>query len=337
MPIRPTCFPVSRPAIERCPRGKRRLALLSGLVLLGGCSVAPVREAAIKDIDVTRIPDPVPRAEPRSRYGNPESYEVFGERYFPITSSEGFFERGIASWYGPDFHLRRTSSGEPYDMYRLSAAHRILPLPTYVEVTNLENGRKAVVRVNDRGPFKDDRVIDLSYAAAKKLGVYAPGTALVELRALRPPVRRRKVIRHEGARSVAATPARARHAPEYGRRVAEATRMSAAGTLAKSPVHRQLAPGAAQPDPVPARAPSEVSRPRLYLQVAAFRDAARATALRERLLVAVGHTVRIHPGMHANQPVYRVQVGPLRHAGSADQLMVRLAPLGLQRPRLIAN
>ncbi|MGH8581722.1 MAG: septal ring lytic transglycosylase RlpA family protein [Gammaproteobacteria bacterium] len=325
-----------RRALERYPRGKHRLTVLSGLVLLGGCSVAPVREAAIKDIDVTRIPNAVPRAEPRSRYGNPESYEVFGERYFPIKSSEGYFERGFASWYGPDFHLRRTSSGETYDMYQMTAAHRILPLPTYVEVTNVENGRKAVVRVNDRGPFKDDRVIDLSYTAAKKLGVYARGTALVELRALRPPVRRRKVIRHEAA--LAAPPASPGPVPETGRgRAAEATPLSAAGTLAQSPVPPQWAPSTARPGPIETRAPSEVSRPALYLQVAAFRDAARAAALRERLLVTVGHTVRIHRGMYADKPVYRVQVGPLRNAGSADQLTVRLAPLGLQRPRLIAN
>ena len=121
-----------------------------------------------------------------SRYGNPEFYEVFGRRYRPLKNAAGFAERGIASWYGPDFHLRRTSSGETYDMYKMTAAHRVLPLPTYVEVTNLENGRRAIVRVNDRGPFKDDRVIDLSYAAAVKLGVHGPGTAPVELRTIAP-------------------------------------------------------------------------------------------------------------------------------------------------------
>ncbi len=131
-------------------------------------------------------PDPLPRAEPRSRYGNPSSYVVFGRRYQVMADSAGYVERGIASWYGQKFHGRRTSSGEPYDMHRMTAAHRSLPLPTYVEVTNLENGRRAVVRVNDRGPFHDNRIIDLSFAAARRLNIVGRGTGLVEVRALVP-------------------------------------------------------------------------------------------------------------------------------------------------------
>ncbi len=127
---------------------------------------------------------PAPGRAPLSRYGNPEFYEVFGQRYYPLKSSAGFVERGIASWYGPDFHLRRTSSGETYDMYQMTAAHRVLPLPTHVRVTNMNNGRQCIVKVNDRGPFKDDRVIDLSYAAARILGIVGPGTAPVEVRAI---------------------------------------------------------------------------------------------------------------------------------------------------------
>ncbi|MGH8501529.1 MAG: septal ring lytic transglycosylase RlpA family protein [Gammaproteobacteria bacterium] len=131
-------------------------------------------------------PDAVPKVEPKSRHGNPPSYVVAGKRYDVLASSEGFVERGMASWYGPDFHGRRTSSGETYDMYAMTAAHPGLPLPTYVQVTNLENGRKTVVRVNDRGPFHGGRVIDLSYAAARKLGILERGTGLVEVRALDP-------------------------------------------------------------------------------------------------------------------------------------------------------
>jgi rare lipoprotein A len=138
-------------------------------------------------VDVTNVPDAVPRVEPRSRYGNPDSYEVFGERYHVIASSQGFSERGIASWYGTKFHGRRTSSGEPYDMYSMTAAHKTLPLPTYVRVTNLRNGRSTVVKVNDRGPFHDNRIIDLSYAAAYKLEILEKGTGLVEIEALDPP------------------------------------------------------------------------------------------------------------------------------------------------------
>jgi len=136
--------------------------------------------------DVRSIPDPVPRVEPHSAYGNPRSYVVRGRRYIVMQSSSGYRERGIASWYGTKFHGRLTSSNEPYDMYAMSAAHKTLPLPTYVEVTNLDNGRRVVVRVNDRGPFKANRLIDLSYAAAIKLGMTRSGTALVEIRALQP-------------------------------------------------------------------------------------------------------------------------------------------------------
>jgi rare lipoprotein A len=132
------------------------------------------------------VPDAVPRFEPLSRYGNPDSYVVFGKRYYTLKSSRDYTEQGVASWYGKKFHGRRTSSGEVYDMFAMTAAHRTLPLPTYVEVTNLENGSRAVVRVNDRGPFHDDRVLDLSYAAASKLGLTRNGTGLVRLQALEP-------------------------------------------------------------------------------------------------------------------------------------------------------
>jgi len=136
--------------------------------------------------DLDSIPDAVPRAEPRSRYGNPESYVVFGQTYRVQKSARGHVERGLASWYGPGFHAERTSSGEPYDMYAMTAAHKTLPIPAYVRVTHLENGRSVVVKVNDRGPFVGDRIIDLSYTAAHKLGMIRSGTAPVEIRVLDP-------------------------------------------------------------------------------------------------------------------------------------------------------
>ena len=125
-----------------------------------------------------------PKHEPLSRYGNPGTYTVDGHTYEVLTSSSGYRTRGIASWYGTKFHSRRTSSGEDYDMYALTAAHKTLPIPTYVRVKNLSNGREAIVRVNDRGPFHTGRVIDLSYAAAAKLGLLPKGTAPVEIEAL---------------------------------------------------------------------------------------------------------------------------------------------------------
>ena len=126
----------------------------------------------------------IPKHEPFSRYGNPSTYKVNGQTYNVMTSSTGYRTRGIASWYGTKFHSKRTSSGEDYDMYALTAAHKTLPLPTYVRVKNLSNGRVAIVKVNDRGPFHSDRVIDLSYAAAVKLGLLPKGTAPVEIEAL---------------------------------------------------------------------------------------------------------------------------------------------------------
>ena len=118
--------------------------------------------------------------------GNPSSYVVHGRRYFVMDSSEGFKQRGVASWYGTKFHGRRTSSGEVYNMHAMTAAHKTLPIPVLVHVRNLDNGRTAVVRVNDRGPFIPGRIIDLSYAAAKKLGVTLPGTANVEISVIEP-------------------------------------------------------------------------------------------------------------------------------------------------------
>jgi rare lipoprotein A len=127
------------------------------------------------------IPNATPKDEPKSRYGNPNSYVVFGKRYYTLEKSQGYSARGIASWYGSKFHGKRTSSGEPYDMYAMTAAHKSLPLPSYVRVTNLRNNRSVVVKVNDRGPFHDNRLIDLSYTAAWKLGIIGEGTGLVEV------------------------------------------------------------------------------------------------------------------------------------------------------------
>ncbi|HEY1491317.1 MAG TPA: septal ring lytic transglycosylase RlpA family protein [Steroidobacteraceae bacterium] len=138
--------------------------------------------------NIDAIPDAVPRAEPRSAHGNPPFYDVYGQRYFVLPTAGGYLERGVASWYGPTFHGGNTSSGEQYDMYGMTAAHKTLPLPTYARVTNLRNGKSIVVRINDRGPFVANRLIDLSYTAAAKLDMLREGTTLVEVRALTPGV-----------------------------------------------------------------------------------------------------------------------------------------------------
>jgi rare lipoprotein A len=134
------------------------------------------------------VPDAVPRTEPRSAHGNPPFYDVLGRRYYVLSTADGYLERGVASWYGPTFHGGNTSSGEPYDMYAMTAAHKTLPLPCYARVTNLRNGRSVVVRINDRGPFVANRLIDLSYSAAARLDMLREGTTLVEVRVLSPAV-----------------------------------------------------------------------------------------------------------------------------------------------------
>lgn len=177
-------------------RRNNQILVLVLLATLGlsGCVTTPPPAPAAGQARVKQVapPGPVPAPEPpatqpprtASGAGNPPFYEVYGERYFVLPSSAGYEATGIASWYGRDFHGKRTSSGEIYDMHELTAAHKTLPLPSLVRVTNLDNGRSVVVTVNDRGPFVKDRIIDLSYAAAKELDIVQAGTGRVEVQAL---------------------------------------------------------------------------------------------------------------------------------------------------------
>jgi len=163
----------------------KTLGVISLYLILTGCGSTTIHDSApTKPVDVSHVSDAVPRDEARSKYGNPKKYTVLGKTYYTLNSSAGYKEQGRASWYGNKFHGRRTSSGETYDMYAMTAAHKTLPLPTYVEVTNLDNGRKVIVKVNDRGPFHEGRIIDLSYSAAKKLDIISQGTGRVEVRTI---------------------------------------------------------------------------------------------------------------------------------------------------------
>lgn len=237
--------------------------ILGLAVLVGGCSHAPepidgggvaVDGPPPDPVRAHNVPDAIPRAEPPSRYGNPDTYEVFGKTYHTLDTSVGFVQRGTASWYGRKFHGRRTSSGEPYDMYAMTAAHRELPIPCYVRVTHLENGRSVVVRVNDRGPFHEGRIIDLSYAAASRLGIADAGTGPVEIRAITPG--------EEMPRVAATTSPLAVPAP------------AAVPVWAETGVNSGMVP--------------------VSLQVGAFNELANATRLRDRLLAKLGRPVVIH-------------------------------------------
>lgn len=135
---------------------------------------------AISPAELARIPDAIPRAEPL-RIANSRPYTALGQQYTPMKQYQPYKQRGVASWYGKRYHGNQTASGEPYDMYAMTAAHTTLPIPSYVRVSNPENGRSVVVRVNDRGPFLHERLIDLSYVAAHKLGIVQNGSAIVDV------------------------------------------------------------------------------------------------------------------------------------------------------------
>lgn len=170
------------------------IRLLLCILFLSGCEVMTVKDPGVqtpppkdeekdsgpkRPVDVSHIPEPVPREELRTIAGNVSPYKVLGRTYRVIKDPSNYKERGVASWYGKKFHGRKTSNGELYNMYGMTAAHKTLPIPSYVKVTNLKNKKSVVVRVNDRGPFHGDRIIDLTYTAAKKLGYQKGGTAEV--------------------------------------------------------------------------------------------------------------------------------------------------------------
>jgi len=166
----------------------RLLPIILAALLLAACNAGNLQGDGPPTSGSAQIPelpdDAIPRREARSRYGNGPVYEVFGKRYTVLNSSNGYEERGVASWYGKKFHGRLTSNRETYDMHQMTAAHKTLPLPTYVRVRNLRNNNSIVVRVNDRGPFVANRIIDLSYSAALKLDMISAGTSLVEVTAI---------------------------------------------------------------------------------------------------------------------------------------------------------
>jgi rare lipoprotein A len=165
------------------------LPIILSASLLSGCSFNTVKKskqdgAPNVELNVLEIPNAVPKVEVISRHGNPPFYTIKGKRYYVLDSARGFKQKGIASWYGTRFHKKTTSSGEPYNMYQMTAAHKTLPLPCYAHITNLNNHKSIIVKINDRGPFHPGRIVDLSYAAAKKLDIH--GIAPVILKTVPP-------------------------------------------------------------------------------------------------------------------------------------------------------
>jgi rare lipoprotein A len=267
--------------------------MLITTTLLTACAGTPSHERP-HSVPATHVPPPdapeppAPKLAKPPRAGNPPFYDVMGRRYHVLPSGEGYQERGVASWYGGEFHGRSTASGERYDMHAFTAAHKTLPLPSYARVTNLRNGRSVIVKVNDRGPFVRNRIIDLSYAAAEALDITLDGTGIVDIVTLEP---------DDGDDAVA---------------LGDVTGDTpAALDVAFVPEVE-----------VPVEPPIE-DRP-LYVQVGAYGDPFNAERMHERLASLGFHNVSVVPDIARERPLYRVRLGPLPDVAAYDTLVDRL-------------
>jgi rare lipoprotein A len=292
-------------------------------VVLAGCSIMPKpnvvptssgRYSISQDTgpsehrDMSKTPDAIPKVEPLSVGGNKSSYVVWGQRYHVMPSSLGFREQGVASWYGIKFHGHKTSNGEVYDMYAMSAAHKSLPLPSYVRVTNLDNNRVVIVRVNDRGPFHANRIIDLSYAAASKLGYRAKGVATVLVEAID-----------------------AQHWTSTGELSLRRQR-----PLAKTDVGKVAPELNSQPSVATIKlATHQQRRYGHYVQVAALTDQARAVVLQKHLVSVLPRSDVTLEQVVGQKNLIRVMIGPIVDLPSAEKLASQLPKLGFDLPYLI--
>jgi rare lipoprotein A len=266
-----------------------------------------------KHIDLGAIADAVPKKQPRSKYGNPDSYTTFGKTYHVLASAAGFTQTGMASWYGRKFEGQRTSSGAPYDMFKMTAAHKRLPIPCYVQVTNLDNGRRVIVKINDRGPFRKNRIIDLSYVAALKLGMVATGSAPVRIRTVTPKTRLAQDKPNE---------------PSPGRTIPLRSAPASVDAIKLTSTGAGSAPALAQPaSPTRTTAQATGSRGHLFLQTGAFGNPDNAKRLRAQLEAdGVSRVVIVKPSRAT--PLYRVQVGPFTDSARRTRARQRLAARG---------
>jgi len=280
------------------------------------------------NVDIASIPNAVPRVEAKSRYGNPASYVVFNKRYFVMADSKDYTARGVASWYGTKFHGRKTSSGEPYDMFAMTAAHRTLPLPTYIQVTNLKNQHQVIVKVNDRGPFSNDRILDLSYAAASKLGILATGTALIDIKAIDP-------IQHK------------QHSSSQKPQLKSSTHTdhsSATTTANVTPLRLEAATSKVTPMPLPsstkkttpplAQSTAGSASASIFLQVAAFKERKNAERLRSKLTRLSDTGIHIRQIQQNQNTIYRVSIGPFSSSSEAGKIAETLTLMGFGKPQL---
>ncbi|QJI31208.1 septal ring lytic transglycosylase RlpA family protein [Pseudomonas sp. ADAK18] len=263
------------------------------------------------DVDVSRIPDATPTLHTGAYKANP--YTVLGKTYFPLQESKTYVQSGTASWYGTKFHGQNTANGEVYDLYGMSAAHKTLPLPSYVKVTNLDNNRTVILRVNDRGPFYSDRIIDLSYAAAKKLGYAETGTARVKVEGIDP--------QQYWAQRGKPAPLMLNEPQTPQPQIAQAGKVE----QWTPPPQQHAAPVVAVPQAAPGNAAGGQ-----YLQVGAFANPDAAELLRSKLSGMVSAPVFISSIVRNQQTLHRVRLGPIGSPGEIQQVQnsVRLANLG---------
>nr|CRH04660.1 putative Rare lipoprotein A [Candidatus Magnetococcus massalia] len=336
----------------------KRLALYAALLVVGGCSLLP------KD-EVVPPPPPQPaKPTPHVKVGNP--YEIKGVTYRPVANAKGYDEVGIASWYGSQFHGKPTANGEIFDMHQMTAAHKTLPLPTMVQVTNLKNGKQVVVRVNDRGPFVGDRLIDMSYAAAKELGFVVQGTAKVRVVSLTAEPK----LDHGPLRRLEAggAPIRQKMSPGVRQNMERVARLPvtqlmgrplgghAAGPAASQPMgrsvdlsakrvqvphqlrapHRGQAPNRAQmPDVAENFRRNMMAPPRkVIVQVGAF--SSQTNALRAKSRIHHLGQVDIQRVPNREPALYRVRLGPVAATAALDETLKRLLQLGFGNSQVIA-
>nr|WP_217346103.1 septal ring lytic transglycosylase RlpA family protein [Noviherbaspirillum sp. L7-7A]MBV0880476.1 septal ring lytic transglycosylase RlpA family protein [Noviherbaspirillum sp. L7-7A] len=278
------------------------------------------------------VPDAEPRIEPYANRGN-KPYVVFGKEYVPQMNEEPVKQRGRGSWYGRKFHGQRTSSGEPYDMYKMTAAHPTFPIPSYARVTNLSNGNTVIVRVNDRGPFHSDRIIDLSYTAALKLGYIGHGSAQLEVERILPD----EIRRMELARSNGAAPALASAAPSAPGVSTEAVPMPV--TMVSAPAELMAPPAAAPAAASTMPAASSVSTVSaaaggFYLQLGAFSQAANAQAAQAVHAQRWNGSLRQVDIVH-NNTLFRLYGGPFASRADAEAVARQMQASGGAMPIIV--
>ena len=304
--------------------GKVRIlsvALLASFILLSGCTTKNSTPDAgyvpddlhVKDsapqvrFDPKSVKPAIPKWEPYSKYGNKSSYRVLGKTYQVLENPQGFKQKGIASWYGAKFHGRRTSSWERYDMFAMTAAHKSLPIPSYVKVTNLENNRSAIVRVNDRGPFHDGRIIDLSFAAAHVLGVANKGTAQVAIELI-------------------SSPKTTTMSAQQPKALAKAPASIEARTLATKTLTSKA-------DIKPSAQTNKDGKP-VYLQVGAFSALGSAQNLQAKLMEIINQPVSISQVDSNSSRLLRVMIGPFQKSEDINPVIALIHSHQLGNPMI---